>query len=151
MSHECRGRRMCSWEKRAQDDSSSYPLVNAQERREMRLYGGNIPQLANEKALTNWFARAGMYVAATHLVDEDDSRRCAWVKIPGERMRSKALLHLKDCVSWGRQRVIRRYEPRSRQGLRKWLVSLAILRMSRSVSSQQMSPEDSISAKKTAR
>lgn len=83
----------------------------------MKLYVGNIPRLANEEALTAWFARAGVRVESIDLLEEQDSQRCAWVKITGEGLPSKALQHLNYSTFWGRHLVVRKGESRSRQRL----------------------------------
>lgn len=117
----------------------------------MKLYVGNIPRLANEEALGTWFERAGMYVEAIHLVEEDDSESCAWVKITEERLLPKALRHLKKRVFWGRRLVVQKDEPRSRQQLWPRGGPLASLDISRTESSRESSSADPEPAEKFAR
>ena len=74
----------------------------------MRLYVGNIPRLANEAALTKWFAGAGFRVEAIHLVRDDETRGYAWVKIADDRFPPKALRHLNGCAFWGRRLVVQK-------------------------------------------
>lgn len=72
---------------------------------------GNIPRLANEEALRQWFVRAGFQVESVDLVREEDSgaaRRYAWVKIADEVLPPKALRHLKRYTFWGRTLVVQK-------------------------------------------
>lgn len=80
-------------------------------KRAMRLYVGNIPRLANEDALKQWFARAGFQVESVDLVRERESglsRGFAWVKIADEVFPPKRLRHLKGCTFWGRTLVVQK-------------------------------------------
>lgn len=77
----------------------------------MKLYVGNIPQLADEEALAKWFARAGFRVESIHLAREGETgvgRGFAWVNISDEMFPPKGLRHLKGCTFWGRPLVIQK-------------------------------------------
>lgn len=77
----------------------------------MKLYVGNIPQLADEEALAKWFARAGFRVESIDLARDGAkgvNRGFAWVKISDEVFPPKGLRHLKVCTFWGRSLVVER-------------------------------------------
>lgn len=77
----------------------------------MKLYVGNIPQLADEEALAKWFVRAGFRVEAIYLARDGIagvSRGFAWVQISDEVFPPKGLRHLKVCTFWGRPLVVQK-------------------------------------------
>lgn len=77
----------------------------------MKLYVGNIPQLADEEALAKWFARAGFRVEAIYLAREGEARvnrGFAWVKISDDVFPPRGLRHLKVCTFWGRPLVVQK-------------------------------------------
>jgi hypothetical protein len=74
----------------------------------MRLYVGNIPKLANEGALCQWFERAGILVRSIELASEDEDRRVALVETQNDSFPLKDLRHLSSVAFWGQFLAIRR-------------------------------------------
>lgn len=85
----------------------------------MRLYVGNIPRLANEEALRQWFARAGYQVESIDLAREEASQVSlgfAWVKIADEVFPPKAMRHLSRCTFWGRSLLVQKTNRAAERG-----------------------------------
>lgn len=94
----------------------------------MRLYVGNIPQLADEEALAKWFERIGIRVESIRLVRKEEAgaiRGFAWVIIADEVFPPKALRHLKQCTFWGQPLAVRKLhsgaEGDSSSGVGAWV------------------------------
>ncbi len=74
----------------------------------MKLYVGNIPRLANEEALFQWFTRAGVRVKTMELIGESNSVRYARVEIENDEFPSRVLRHLSGCAFWGHRLVVQK-------------------------------------------
>ena len=74
----------------------------------MNLYVGNIPSLANEDALFQWFTGGRVRVKTMELIGESDSVRNVRVEIENEEFPSRVLRHLNGCVFWGHRLVVQK-------------------------------------------